>query len=58
LRGGLDLAGKTGKKNRFWTDREFTEAEQVREQIAASLAREGPKSPEAIWAALPLATSR
>ena len=54
----LNEVGYFAKKNRFWTDREFPEAEGVRERIAASLARVGQKSPEAIWAALLLATSR
>ena len=54
----LNEVGYFSKKNRVWTDRDFPEAEEVRERIAASLARVGPKSPEAIWAALLLAASR
>jgi hypothetical protein len=54
----LNEIGYFSKQNRFWTDREFPEAEATRQRIIASLKRTGASSPEAVWALWLLATAR
>jgi hypothetical protein len=54
----LNEVGYFSKTNRFWTDREFPEAETVRERIRKKIVETGIDSPEALWALWTLEAAR